>query len=97
MDAKAITSEERAKAYNTLHAVGRMMANLDMFQDLHFVTAATEPFTLAHGLMARDMRSAEQSATQYAQWAMWSWLDTLKSCVRTARSWGDLAKGGPHV
>ena len=54
VEANAKTSEKRAKAENTLHAVGRTMANLDLAHVLHLVTLATEPFALEHGVVARD-------------------------------------------
>ena len=70
--AKAACNEERFRSRNTLHAVGRMLANEDLTRHLRMVGLAANPLAVDFGKAYKEIKSVEDTKRWYANWAHWS-------------------------
>ena len=70
--AREATNVERARSQNTLHAVGRFLANDDLLRQVRMVGAATTPLAQKYGAAYHDIKGMELTRDWYAGWAHWS-------------------------
>lgn len=83
---KAVKDESR----NSLHALLRLMGREEIKHDCRMVVLATEPFSVANGAQQRAMLGESATMGMMISWSKFSWLDTLKQCVRTGTNWSEL-------
>eukprot|EP00971_Amphidinium_carterae_P331667 6465392-Amphidinium_carterae.1 len=62
----------RKRSENTLHAVGRLMANPDLLHRLRMVHLCSNAWSMEYGEFSSAMRSPENTQVHYYEWAHWS-------------------------
>lgn len=73
-EAKSTTAAERGRSANTLHAVGRLLANSSLTRQIRMVGLATNELSLKYGAAYKEMRDGDTTMRWYAEWAHWSWV-----------------------
>ena len=84
----------RKSTHNSVHAVGRLLANADLKRDCYMVALATRVWADEHSDATKNLRSVENTIEFYSKWAHWSWMSEFKSMIRTGDDLSALGECG---
>lgn len=87
----------RSKSANSLHAVGRMLADPDLKRNCSMVALATEVWGRSHSENVTSMRTPKETCRIFAGWAQWEWLADVKLMLKTASDYAGLSRCGFDV
>lgn len=73
-EAQSVTAGEKSRSANTLHAVGRMLADASLTNQIRMLGLASNILAVKYGAAYHEMRNPSDTMRWYSEWAHWSQL-----------------------